>query len=72
MVWKRKFIECKDLYLSTLDVRNNIDSIVRTKSVGDATGYEKFTCYDGTQNFTWASRIGKSSVDDYFNFLLIS
>lgn len=61
--------ECKDLYLSTLDVRNNIDSIVRTKSVGDATGYEKFTCYDGTQNFTWASRIGRNqTVDDYFNF----
>lgn len=59
--------ECKDLYLSTLtDKRNNIDSIIRTKSNGDATGYEKFTCYDDS---LFSGRIGiNQSVDDYFNF----
>ena len=62
--------ECEDYYLINLtDDRNNIDSIIRTKSVGDATGYEKFTCYDGTKNFTWSSRIANgTTVDSYFNF----
>ena len=48
------------LFIYFKDDRNNIDSIIRTKSVGDATAYEKFTCYDGTKNFTWASRIGRN------------
>jgi len=61
---------CSDLYLSTLgDNRENLESVVRTKTVGDATGYEKYTCYDkGAGTFTWESNIANNTtLDDYFN-----
>ena len=59
--------ECTDLYLVSLTSdRKNIDSIIRTKSSGDATGYEKFTCYDDTNDFNVL--LGQNTIDDYFNF----
>ena len=58
---------CNDMYLSTLaSNRDNIDSVIRTKSVGDATGFEKFTCYNDTNDFN--GLIGdQQTIDDYFN-----
>ena len=63
------FNECEDYYLSHLkDNRNNVDSIIRTRSAGDATGYEKFTCYDNDKPFAWNNLIGSTNTfDDYFN-----
>ena len=58
---------CNEKFLSTLgSSRDNIDSIIRTRSIGDATGYEKFTCYNDTNNFN--GLIGdQQTIDDYFN-----
>jgi hypothetical protein len=63
------FNECTDLYLTLSTERENIDSIIRTKINGDATGYEKFTCYDGDSAFPWNNLIADTqTIDDYFNY----
>ena len=61
--------ECQDYYFVNLPTtdRDNLESVVRVRDIGDATGFEKFTAYD-YNDVTISSRVAMNkSFDDYFN-----